>query len=201
MATGTSQTPPTRAPRGGPHPWLIGALAALLLAGLLVAVVGPQQLGGLVAALRRSLQPTAGNVPAVTANARAELEAPALDAVNAARAGRGLPAVNSDEHLLQVARSRSQDMAIKHYFAHTAPDGSDVFSLLDALGYPWLSAGEDLYLSTLRDGDGSIGSALQFWSTSPTHAANLFSPTYSQAAIGAVEGSDGVYLTLVMAQR
>ena len=63
-----------------------------------------------------------------------------------------------------------------------------------------MNAGENLYRSTLTD-NGSIDSAVQFWSTSPEHAANLFSPQFNEAAVGVVEGSDGVYLTLVMATR
>jgi uncharacterized protein YkwD len=202
MATTDPGKASAKAVRSDSRAWLVAAVAIVVLVGLLISVIGPDKLGGLVTTLRRSLPTRVVNIPAPgAANARAELETPALDAVNAARAGRGLPAVADDPTLLQVARSRSQDMAVKHYFAHTAPDGSDVFSLLDAAGYPWLSAGENLYLSTLRDGDGSINSAITFWSSSPAHAANMFSPTFTQAAIGAVEGSDGVYLTLVMAQR
>ena len=83
--------------------------------------------------------------------------------MNAARAARGLAPLNPNPLLNQVAHDRSLDMASRHYFSHVTPEGNDVFGILDQAGYFWMTAGENLYRSTLED-DAAINSA--YWSRS-----------------------------------
>jgi uncharacterized protein YkwD len=193
---------PTAEPRDKRRTALLAVLGALAIVGVLAALILSVQPGGIsgaVASIRRGLSADTGQLTELGAP-REDLELPAIEAVNAARVARGLPPVAADGLLGQVARSRSQDMAVRHYFEHVTPDGKDIFLILDENGYPWATAGENLYLSQSRDG-AAVQQAIDFWSTSPTHAANLFSGSFSEAGIGVAEGDDGVYLTLVMGQR
>ena len=43
---------------------------------------------------------------------------------------------------MAIARARSADMATKHYFSHTQPDGRNVFDILSAQKITWYGAGE-----------------------------------------------------------
>ncbi len=195
----TSRQPNPQPPR---RTGLLVALAVVMVAGVLVAALAsfnPDGLGGLLASVRRGLSADSGALVQLGAP-REDLEGPAIEAVNAARAAHGLPPVQFNPLLGEVARSRSVDMAVNHYFSHTTPDGKDIFLILDEAAYPWATAGENLYMSPSRDA-GSIQQAMDFWTTSPTHAANLFSPSFTEAAIGVAEGDEGVYLTLVMGQQ
>ncbi|HUR04598.1 MAG TPA: CAP domain-containing protein [Nonomuraea sp.] len=195
----TTTDPRARDPR---RTTLLAVLGTIAIVGILAALflsLRPGGLAGAVASIRRGLSADSGQLAQLGA-AREDLELPAIEAVNGARAARGLPPVTADGLLGQVARSRSQDMAIRHYFEHVTPDGKDIFGILDENGYPWATAGENLYLSPSRDG-AAVQQAIEFWSTSPTHAANLFSGSFSEAGIGVAEGDEGVYLTLVLGQR
>src|SRR5439155_23195295 len=96
MATLTPapNSPTPQAPRGGANSWLLAGLVLVLVLGLIAALVGPSEL---VTTLRRSLPSRAANIPAPgAATARAELEPPAMDAVNAERSRRGLAPAASD---------------------------------------------------------------------------------------------------------
>ena len=65
-----------------------------------------------------------------------------VELLNANRTAAGLVPVRIDSRLMQVARARSVDMATKHYFSHTQPDGRNVFNILSAKGIKWYGAGE-----------------------------------------------------------
>jgi uncharacterized protein YkwD len=176
-----------------------GLLLALAAAGLAVLGLVVALAPGRQDAARRVLPASARQLSG-QATPRDDLELGAMQRINALRAERGLPELVAAGQLDQVARARSLDMATNHYLSHVAPDGSDVYGLLDAHGYPWLGAGENLYRSTLRD-ETSIQAAVEFWAGSPQHAANLFNVGYREAGIGVAEGDDGVYFTLVVASR
>ena len=91
-------------------------------------------------------------------------------------------------------------MAVNHYFSHTTPDGKDIFIILDEVAYPWATAGENLFLTSLRDPT-AVQQAVDYWSVSPSHATNMYSPIYDEMGIGIAEGDEGVYVTLVMGKR
>ena len=55
-----------------------------------------------------------------------------VDLLNADRTAAGLVPVRVDARLMAIARARSVDMATKHYFSHTQPDGRNVFDILTA---------------------------------------------------------------------
>jgi uncharacterized protein YkwD len=46
-----------------------------------------------------------------------------LNRIAAARRAAGLPALTLDNRLIDLARSRSTDMATRNYFDHYTPDG------------------------------------------------------------------------------
>src|SRR5688572_22651649 len=100
------------------RPALLAVLGVLAIGGVLAALVLSIQPGGIsgaVASIRRGLSADSGQLTQLGAP-REDLELPAIEAVNGARMARGLAPVAADGMLGQVARSRSQDMAVRHYF-------------------------------------------------------------------------------------
>ena len=76
-------------------------------------------------------------------------------------------------------------MANEGFFAHVAPDGSDVRARLKAAAYPYRAAGENL-------GQASGPLAAHFGlEHSPGHRKNLLDPGYTVAGIGVFKNPQG----------
>jgi uncharacterized protein YkwD len=137
----------------------------------------------------------AGGSPAPAAAAdltvsQAELEMVKL--LNAERAKAGLVAVRVDTRLMAIARARSTDMATKHYFSHTQPDGRTVFDLIGAARITWYGAGEIIAWNnwpTLAD---SAVAAKEGWMNSSGHRGIVLSTSYNYVGVGlAIDASNG----------
>jgi len=111
--------------------------------------------------------------------------------LNKDRAAAGLVAVRADARLMAIAAARSADMATKHYFSHTQPDGRNVFDILSGNGISWYSAGEiiawnnyPMYLTA--------GTANAQWMASPGHHAIIVSSDFNYFGVGlATDQSSG----------
>src|SRR5262245_29106292 len=77
----------------------------------------------LVAAFPVPSAAAAATVPWTVSQAEQEM----VKLLNADRTSAGLVPVQVDSRLMAIARARSTDMATKHYFSHTQPDGRNVF--------------------------------------------------------------------------
>jgi uncharacterized protein YkwD len=112
--------------------------------------------------------------------------------LNRDRASRGLPALRFDERLSDVARHHSQDMRDHHFFEHTSPRTGGVDNRLDAAGYAFITARENL--SEAPDIERSQDSLLD----SPPHFANIMSSDVTHVGIGIVQGGvvDATNLTV-----
>ena len=64
---------------------------------------------------------------------------------NRSRAAAGLKALKISSTLTSVARWRSKDMIKRDYFSHSIPGYGDVFNRLDAKGYCYKLAGENIH--------------------------------------------------------
>ena len=116
--------------------------------------------------------------------------------LNAIRAAHGLGPLSPSQGLTNVARHRSQDMLSRGYFAHTTPEGTNVFNLLRANGISYSIAGENLAHSM----PASAGSPQVFanaWMASPSHAANILRSQYRNVGIGIAENSGRRVVTTV----
>jgi hypothetical protein len=106
--------------------------------------------------------------PVAAAMTVAQAEQAMIDALNADRAKSGLVPVRVDSRLMSIARARSTDMATKHYFGHTQPDGRTVFNILND----------------------SINAANGGWMGSSTHRAIIMSANFNYVGVGlAIDGS------------
>ena len=119
------------------------------------------------------------------------------DGINAIRAANGLPPLTPDPALLEVSRIRSRDMAAFSYFSHDPPDGCNYTCLLDARGYDYSWAGENIAWNTY-DWAQTAAAAVQMWENSPPHLANILNCHYERFATGVAKADDGkVYYTMI----
>ena len=119
-----------------------------------------------------------------------------LGRVNRVRADNGLPPLSEAVELDAVAFDRSADMAGRHYFSHTTPDGLTVFNLIEQRGLSYRLAGENLAWNTYAEGQaGAV--AVRGFLDSPPHRANLLNPAFSQIGVGVATDGSKTFFTLV----
>jgi uncharacterized protein YkwD len=112
--------------------------------------------------------------------------------LNADRAAAGLVPVRIDTRLMAIARARSVDMATRHYFSHTQPNGKNVFDILNANGITWYGAGEIIAWNNYPTLELSTGNANSQWMNSPGHKAIVLSTTLNYVGVGlAIDASNG----------
>ncbi|HEX8439411.1 CAP domain-containing protein [Archangium sp.] len=123
-----------------------------------------------------------------------------LARINALRRAHGAQELALDDTLTTVAQAYSERMAREGFFAHVAPDGSDLRGRLAAVsGQRYRTAGENLGLAS-----GPLAAHFGI-EHSPGHRSNLLGVQYTHAGIGVafqqVDGRDQVLLTEVFASN
>ena len=89
----------------------------------------------------------------------------------------------SDELLSKAAQMKADDMALNGYFAHTNAEKQSVFSWLNAVGYKYKFAAENISLK-FTDSDQAVNS----WIRSPSYRLNLLFPHFKQIGTGIAKG-------------
>ena len=115
-----------------------------------------------------------------------------LARINALRLAHKLPQLYPDPGLTRVAQAYSERMAREGFFAHVAPDGSDLRGRLSAAGIRYRTSGENLGLAS-----GPLA-AHQGIELSPGHRGNLLGAQFTLAGLGVdtfVEFGPGTVLT------
>jgi len=118
--------------------------------------------------------------------------------LNRDRKEHGLPPLRFDERLSEIARHHSADMRDHHFFEHASPQTGNVDNRLDAAGYAFVTARENL--SEAPDVERGQEGLLD----SPPHYANIMSSDVSHVGIGIVDGgvvdSRNITITQVFAR-
>lgn len=102
-----------------------------------------------------------------------------IQLTNQFRQDNGLTPLGFDPLLATAAQTHSQNMALQDFFSHTGADGSNIGDRVDATGYNFFTAGENIaagYLTPQAVVDG--------WIDSPGHRANLLNPDFSEIGVG-----------------
>jgi uncharacterized protein YkwD len=107
-----------------------------------------------------------------------------INAVNAYRAQKSLPAYTVNPKLAQAAQLHASDMACNHLFVHTGSDGSTPQTRVAATGYVALDLSENVYGSypPLTGQD-----VVNWWMNDKTdvrHNENLLSTTFTEIGVG-----------------
>jgi len=116
---------------------------------------------------------------------------------NQDRASAGLNALVNDSYLHKEAEWRAQDMGVRNYFSHQIPPTNNmVFSYMQADGYCFKVAGENIGLSTYPD-DVATSRIEAGFMGSPTHRANILG-TWADMGVGAYKAANGDKLYVVL---
>ena len=116
---------------------------------------------------------------------------------NRARASAGLRALKVDSTLRSVARWRSKDMIVRDYFSHTIPGYGKVWDKLNAIGYCYKVAGENIGWNNYPD-DLATAAIQQAFMNSSGHRANILGKAWDVIGIGAYKGPTGKKMWTVL---
>ncbi len=130
-----------------------------------------------------------------------EIEGEIFRAVNQARGEKGLPLLQENPQLQEVARRHSEDMATRHFFGHLNPDGRDVVDRLRAQGIAdFTAAGENIFSGKKVTDPAPM--AVREWLNNPSHRRNLLNPRYTAGGVGISQGEkETIYVTQVYLER
>lgn len=107
-----------------------------------------------------------------------------LKLINTERAARNLTTLLTQASLTTAAKSKSEDMLARDYFAHVDPDGNYVWGRITGAGYtPYKILGENLAID-FSTSEGMV----KAWIDSPTHRANLLNPDFVDQGLVALFG-------------
>lgn len=136
---------------------------------------------------------------------RKDLEETIHRLVNGERKEHGLNSLEFNEDLAYIARIRSQDMAVKGYFAHEEPDGDTLIDRLREYGYDWNSTGENLVKPSVHPDTPIVTiaeRAVSGWMESPPHRENILVPDFNVEGIGAyVTDHYTIYITQIFDEK
>lgn len=121
----------------------------------------------------------------VSHSERAADAAQMLSDLNDARAKAGLPALELDPQLDQVAHEHAVDMIVRHYFAHETPEGASPFDRMQREGCRYSWAGENMAINVDTD------SAFRALLASQGHRENLLNPHFKRIGIAAIPSDSG----------
>ncbi len=106
-----------------------------------------------------------------------------LSLINNARASNNLPALTLNAKLSAAAQAHSNDMACNDFVDHVGSDGSTWFTRIQAQGYTYTYASENIYVGNPTFG-GDANGAFTWWMNSQIHRDNILSPKITQIGIG-----------------
>ncbi|MFE3856853.1 CAP domain-containing protein [Streptomyces griseorubiginosus] len=110
---------------------------------------------------------------------------------NRERARAGLPSLAVDHHLVGAAQAYSTDMAVRAFYSHTSPEGTQPWDRAAAAGSTRRSIGENIAC-----GQRSAAEVVEGWMNSPGHRANILKPDFTHIGVGfAGGGPAGTYWT------
>lgn len=97
--------------------------------------------------------------------------------MNQERAAAGVGGITQNASLDAVAQIRAQE--IVQSFAHTRPNGTSCFTVLDEGGIAYMTAGENI-----AAGYGTPSEVMTGWMNSEGHRANILNGSFGQVGIG-----------------
>jgi uncharacterized protein YkwD len=125
-----------------------------------------------------------------------ESEAEIVGLVNRERTRAGRQPLKFSPRLAVIARGHSYDMAMRHYLATNSPEGIAPSERLTGAGIKYRVNGENIYMDSDSDAGEVPHRAIQEWSKSPAHLAEMISAQFSETGVGIARSVDGsTYVT------
>jgi uncharacterized protein YkwD len=90
-----------------------------------------------------------------------------------------VPALQTNSILMGTARAHAVDMATHNYFDHTNQQGQSPFDRMEAAGYQFTAAGENI-----AAGNETAEGTMQQWMDSSGHCENIMSGAFEEIGVG-----------------
>jgi uncharacterized protein YkwD len=100
---------------------------------------------------------------------------------NLERRANGLAPLKGQSNLAAAALAHAEDMAALDYFAHQSADGRSPWDRLEASGYDYSAAGENI-----AAGYPTPEAVMEGWMASPGHRANILDASFRELGVGHV---------------
>lgn len=113
---------------------------------------------------------------------------------NIERVKNGLPELQIDNKLSEVAWYKSKDMQTLDYFDHTSPTYGSPFDMMSQFGVSFTAAGENIAY-----GYPTPEALVQAWMDSPSHRENILNSIFTHIGVGHVES--GHYATQMFMRK
>ena len=186
LALATSLIVPAHAAQAEPAAQLLPALAAVL--ELEPGVPLRVQTAAVSATLASVLSgvdfsPAPSQTPEVP-DTLAAYQAEILRLVNAERAEAGVDPLALNTTLCAAAQLRARELPTQ--FAHTRPDGTQCFTVLEQVGQRYRSAGENI-----AAGQTSPAQVVNDWMNSEGHRRNILDASFTQLGVGYLRTDSG----------
>ncbi len=140
-----------------------------------------------------SSTPTSGAITDANTCALPSYLSALMNAVNTARAAaRSCGSQNFaattpltwNDKLFAASAAHSLDMAQNNYFNHNSQDGTTFDKRINATGYNWSAAGENIAAGQI-----GVNDVMQSWLQSPGHCANIMNPNFKDIGVGCAKGT------------
>ncbi len=115
--------------------------------------------------------------------------------LNQQRKSLGLNPLIEDSQLNRAAGLKAQDMIEQDYFGHRSPNGIPAWHFIQASGYEYEVAGENLAIGFLDSSE-----VHKAWNNSPLHKQNLLDSRFKQIGVAVLEGEFQGSRTTVVVQ-
>jgi len=102
---------------------------------------------------------------------------------NTQRNQNGLATLIENKQLDQAAEAKASDMFVNDYWAHYSPQGKSPWNFINAAGYKYTFAGENL----ARDFDDANGVVVA-WMNSPSHRSNMLDHNFREIGVAVADG-------------
>lgn len=108
-----------------------------------------------------------------------------LAATNSQRSANGQASLALNQQLINAAQAKANDMVARNYWSHNTPDGQEPWVFVDAVGYKYLKAGENLAY-----GFSDSNATVTGWMNSPSHKANMLDSAFTEVGFGFANSAD-----------
>jgi uncharacterized protein YkwD len=156
---------------------------------------GPRRIGGSLEASFTSNAPVSPSIAEATTP-----EQRAFEATNELRLRNGLAPLDWDPELCIIARRHSRNMSVLGFFSHQTPEGLRLRDRARLAGVRYRVIAENIAYNQGFEDPGAF--AVERWTISAGHRANLLSNEFRSSAVGSFVAPDGtVFLTQLFILR
>lgn len=117
-----------------------------------------------------------------------------IELINAERTNRGLPALRVDEQLSLAALDHTLDMSCNNFVEHYGTDGSTWFTRIQARGYSYAAAYENVAAGNPAFGGSPEWVVQTLWMNSQVHRDNILNPAVTDIGVGFLLNSSAKFV-------